>query len=84
MTALRALLLFVVVATVVTAQATPKCEERCDVSAALSRARPRADEERWRLIPFGDSLVEALAIAKRERRPVFFFGYDGILDNGYC
>lgn len=54
------------------------------IGATIARAHPTVAEERWRLIPFGDSLVAALAQARELRKPVFFFGYDGILDCGYC
>jgi hypothetical protein len=50
----------------------------------IARIRATDAEERWRLIPWRDSLVEAFAVARKERKPVFFFGYDGILDTGNC
>ena len=54
------------------------------IGATLERARVRADESRWHAIPWHTSLTEALAIAQREQRPVFLFGYDGIADTGLC
>ena len=50
----------------------------------IARIRATDDEERWRLIPWKDSLVEAIAVAQETRKPVFFFGYDGVLDTGNC
>ena len=54
------------------------------IGATLERARVRPDESRWQAIPWHTSLTEALAIAQREQRPVFLFGYDGIADTGLC
>ncbi len=51
---------------------------------ALARVRPRPEEERWRLIPFLPSLQKAFEAASRENKPVFLFGYDGVLDTGNC
>jgi hypothetical protein len=54
------------------------------IDAAIALARPREQEERWRLVPWHDSLVGALEVARERRRPVFYFGYDGTLDDGFC
>lgn len=55
-----------------------------NVEQILAQVRPRPDEERWRLIPWGESLTQALLAAKDQNKPVFYFGYDGILDTGNC
>ena len=54
------------------------------VDATLRLARPAPSEERWRLIPWHTSLTAALREAARIERPVFYFGYDGVLDVGNC
>lgn len=55
-----------------------------EVATTIARARVRAEESRWQAIPWHESLTEALAVAQRQRRPVFLFGYDGIADTGLC
>ena len=54
------------------------------IDATLRLARPEPSEERWRLIPWRTSLTDALREGARVERPVFYFGYDGILDVGNC
>jgi hypothetical protein len=54
------------------------------IAAAISRARPTAAEDAWRLIPWHDSLGAALEQATRTAKPVFFFGVDGVLETGHC
>lgn len=50
----------------------------------LEKVRPKPAEERWRLIPWHHSLKKGFAAAAQAGKPVFFFGYDGTLDNGNC
>jgi len=54
------------------------------IEEALAAVRPRATEERWRLVTWRTSLSAALEEAGKIDRPVFFFGYDGILGSGNC
>jgi len=49
---------------------------------ALARSQPTQAELRWRLVPWMRSLRQALAAGSRTGKPVFYFGYDGILDTG--
>jgi hypothetical protein len=63
------------------ALATPQDDP---IGSAIASTRPTAAEERWRLVPWLDSVTEALERARREQRPVFLFGYDGDLDTGNC
>jgi hypothetical protein len=50
----------------------------------LEKLRAPMAEERWRLIFWYDSLKKGFAVAAKLKKPVFFFGYDGTLDNGNC
>ena len=52
------------------------------IEATLARARATDAELRWRSIPWRTSLKVALAEAEKSGKPVFFFGYDGTLDDG--
>ncbi len=54
------------------------------IEEALAKARPRPGEERWRLIPWIDSFKKGLEAAKKGKKPLFFFGYDGVLETGNC
>jgi len=54
------------------------------IEKSLAAVRPPATEERWRLVPWRSSLSAALEEARKVDRPVFFFGYDGILGSGNC
>lgn len=54
------------------------------IEEGLAAVRPRAIEERWRLVPWRTSLSAAFEEAKERKLPVFFFGYDGILGSGNC
>ena len=64
-------------------QVPGKQEARIDpITAALDRVRATKAESRWRLLPWMHSLSKALARARKEGKPVFYFGYDGTLDDG--
>jgi len=52
------------------------------IAATLDRVRATKAESRWRLVPWMHSLSKALTRAKKEGKPVFYFGYDGTLDDG--
>jgi len=52
------------------------------IAMALARSQPTQAELRWRLVPWMRSLRQALAAGSRTGKPVFYFGYDGILDTG--
>lgn len=54
------------------------------LAKAMAEIAPRSDEERWRLIPWSTSLTDTLEQARESGRPVFLFGYDGVLDTGNC
>ncbi len=54
------------------------------IEKVLKTVRPRAAEQRWRLVPWHTSLSRAFAVAKKQGKPLFFFGYDGVLGSGNC
>lgn len=54
------------------------------IADALQAIRATADEDRWRTIPWRESLTDTLAEAKAAGRPVFLFGADGDLWTGNC
>lgn len=55
-----------------------------EIEGILAKVRSRPEEERWRLVPWQHSLKKGFEAAKASNRPLFFFGYDGILDTGNC
>ncbi len=63
---------------------SPSPAQDLDLATCLDEVRPRAEEERWRAIPWSTSVTDTLARAKAEHRAVFLFGYDGLLDTGNC
>ena len=44
----------------------------------------RGDADAWRALPWLPSLPEAIALAAREKRPLFVFSFEGNLDTGRC
>ena len=64
--------------------AAPAAPTPFDLDAAFAAAMPPVDEARWTLIPWRHSLTEALAEAKRTKRPVYLFVNDGDVDSGRC
>jgi hypothetical protein len=44
----------------------------------------KGDAEGWRAIPWVASVPEAVALAKKEDRPLFVFSFEGNLDTGRC
>lgn len=52
------------------------------IADALDQVRATKAESRWRLVPWMHSLSKGLARARKEGKPVFYFGYDGTLDDG--
>ena len=49
------------------------------IETALRASRTTADEDRWRAIPWRESLTDTLAEAKKNEQPVVLFGADGDL-----
>jgi hypothetical protein len=43
-----------------------------------------ADADGWRAIPWVASIPEAVALAAKEKRPLFVFSFEGNLDTGRC
>jgi hypothetical protein len=54
------------------------------IEAALQASRTTADENRWRAIPWRESLTDTLAEAKKNEQQVFLFGADGDLWSANC
>ena len=64
--------------------APPGAPAPFDLDAAFAAAMPPVEEARWTLIPWRHSLTDALAEAKRTKRPVYLFVNDGDVDSGRC
>lgn len=75
-------LLLLTLASVLPVQRSSQDPDAAFIEAGLARARATAAEMRWRLVPWMRSLGKALARGKKENKPVFYFGYDGVLDSG--
>lgn len=54
------------------------------IESAMAWARPRREEEGWRFVPWRRSLVAALDEARESKKPVFYYGCDGIIESGSC
>jgi hypothetical protein len=55
-----------------------------DLDAAFAAAQPPPAEALWTLIPWRRSLTDALAEAKRTKRPVYLFVNDGDVESARC
>jgi hypothetical protein len=66
------------------AQDAPPVAAPFDLDAAFAKAQPPIEEARWTLIPWRHSLTDALAEAKRTKRPIYLFVNDGDVDSGRC
>jgi hypothetical protein len=55
-----------------------------DLDALFAAALPPRAESRWTLIPWRDSLTDALAEARTARKPLYLHVNDGDVGSGRC